>query len=44
MATFEERMQEEADAIYAGICRGEVEDAEAALMDAHLRLSDDDSR
>ncbi|MFF1401248.1 hypothetical protein ACFVZD_47105 [Streptomyces sp. NPDC058287] len=39
---FEDRMFMEGQAIYDAISRGEVQDVEAALMDAHVRASEDD--
>lgn len=44
MSSFEDRFQDESNAIYDRICQGEAMDVEAELMDAHLRASDDDSR
>ncbi|MET7727530.1 hypothetical protein [Streptomyces mirabilis] len=36
---FEDRMFMEGQAVYDAICRGEVQDVDAALMDAHLKAS-----
>ncbi|MET7294904.1 hypothetical protein ABZS79_22700 [Streptomyces griseoloalbus] len=40
--SFSDRMQDQADEVYAAIERNEVPDVEAALMDAHLTASADE--
>lgn len=40
---FTDRMFLASEAVYAGIERGDVEDVQAALMDAQAQASDDDS-
>ncbi|GGV86787.1 hypothetical protein GCM10010294_67850 [Streptomyces griseoloalbus] len=40
--SFSDRMQAQADEVYAAIERNEVQDVEAALMDAHLTASTDE--
>ncbi|MFF8100138.1 hypothetical protein ACF07S_10240 [Streptomyces sp. NPDC016640] len=41
--TFQDRMFLAGEAVYAGIERGDVEDVQAALMDAQAQASDNDS-
>lgn len=40
--TFEDRMFLESEAIYAAIERGEVQDVQAALMEAQVRASQEE--
>jgi hypothetical protein len=37
--TFQQRLYQAGQAVYAAIENGEVQDVEAALMDAHLQAS-----
>lgn len=39
---FQDRMFMAGEAVYAAIERGEVQDVEAALMDAHAQASEED--
>lgn len=39
---FQDRMFMEGEAVYAAICRGEVDDVEAAMLDAQARASEAD--
>jgi hypothetical protein len=41
---FQDRMFMESEAVYAAIERGEVQDVQAALMDAQHRASGDDDK
>ncbi|MFF1360664.1 hypothetical protein [Streptomyces sp. NPDC058297] len=40
---FNDRMFLEGQAVYEAICRGEVQDVEAALLDAQVRASEPDT-
>jgi hypothetical protein len=42
MADFQDRMFMASEAVYSAIERGEVQDVEAALMEAHLQAADEE--